>query len=179
MSLSKEEILKVDEIAGPITIKGYFFRIIWLFVFLLIPMSAVVWMEFFEGPKKIDNILVMFMIVSIIMSCVVQSILFLFYVCFIVMGDETIKREIEKRTKKDVAKSLAIFCKGFRNTVYRNFTFLLSVFLAGVFAYIDHIVLSTIFLSLILISRILLSFMRDMFENYMKKYFLSGENDEL
>jgi len=179
MSLTKVEVAMINEVATPNTIRTYFSKVISFMIFIVLPICAVVWMEFFEGPQKIDNVIVLYSIVNIILTVIVQVMCFMFYLAFTVWGDDIVEKQKKKEKKKgDMFKGAANISKILRTTLFGRFKRLCLIIFIGLLAYVDHFILGAIMLSLMASGCVLRAISKEMIDDAIKKHFLPKEKVE-
>ena len=178
MALSKEHRREANDLAIPkkfrarVTLFGRFIG------YPFIPLCIVIWMEFFNAPEKVGNVLYAYLLVSICLIIFLQIILLLWFLSLAFKGDEIVAEAIkvgrEKGIeKKDIAKNWATIRNAFRTTIVTYIHMITSISFIFLVIYADYVFFGVALAFLFITNRVLRMFMRLSAEDILVKHFLT------
>lgn len=183
MSLSKSQNSEVDELAGKPTLKSISTNIMFFIFNAIVPLGLVTWLEFFNGFEKLDNIIVVYMIVMIGISLLFQSAALVIIICYAIFGDGIVEDSIKKnikngRGKKESAKLFFSISRYLRTTPVSVIKSLIKFSLICLLVYSGHTILGSFLMILFITYRFLMYYYKEIMDGLLKKYFLSKEDSK-
>jgi len=183
MSLSKTQKKAVIALSGNAKFKHNAIGLLLFFSYTIIPLCLVIWMEFFDGSKKIDNLMIVYMVIMIGLCTLMQLLGLVLCIIYTIAGDDIVKASIKKNIKsgdgiKESAKTFSTISMGLRTTVQSVIKSTMSFSLICLLIYTGHIILGSLLMILFITFRSLMYYCKVVIEELLKNHFLSEEKPE-